>query len=80
MIETEDAVNNLRVGLPGVPGTLPPKAEKTTDERSGPTTGNTAGTMNEHFALSGGQQTNKEPPPLQFLTARELLRQYRDMK
>ena len=80
MIETKDAVNNLRVGLPGLPGTLPPKAEKTTNERSGPTTGNTAGSMNEHFALSGKQPTSSEPPQLQFLTARELLRQYRDMK
>lgn len=190
MIETEDAVNNLRAGLPGLPGTLPPKAEKTTNERSGPTTGNTAGSMNEHFvvhpcydfiargdiravllkhgwtslgvqpdgnehwrrpgktegnsatlkdgvfyvfssnaspfepnrpynvfsaytllehngdyrkattellkqgygkaadessgvdlgALPGEQPANKETPPLQFLTARELLRQYRDMK
>ena len=31
-------------------------------------------------ALARERPTNKETPPLQFLTARELLRQYRDMK
>lgn len=31
-------------------------------------------------ALLGEQPKKEDPPPLQFLTARELLRQYRDMK
>ncbi len=51
MIETKDAVNNLHAELPGLPGTLPSKAEKTTDEKSGPTTANTAGSSDEHFVV-----------------------------